>query len=202
VTEDEPTIHAGDVPFALLAVLERLSPLERVVFVLRSAFDLTFDEIAPVVRRDAVTCRRIFSRGRARVLEERPRFTVDRERHRALLRTFAGAAVAGDVSKLVTMLSDSAVLHTDGGGKALAAKRPIAGSLAIARFIVAVTHARGLALRLHEIDLNCAPALVLMAGARPIVAILIDTDGERIHTLFAVANTDKLYAIASLHDMP
>ena len=62
LTEGDPGIRAEDVSFALQVVLERLSPLERVVFVLRNAFDLSFEEIAPVARRDAVACRKIFSR--------------------------------------------------------------------------------------------------------------------------------------------
>ena len=62
LTEGEPGVRAEDVSFALLVVLERLSPLERVVFVLHNAFDFSFDEIAPAVRRDAVACRKIFSR--------------------------------------------------------------------------------------------------------------------------------------------
>src|SRR5262247_584222 len=62
LTENEPGVRAEDVSFALIAVLERLSPLERVVFVLRHAFDLSFEEIVPAVRRDAATCRKIFSR--------------------------------------------------------------------------------------------------------------------------------------------
>src|SRR5215831_19680744 len=96
VTEDEPDVRTEDLSFALLAVLERLSPAERVVFVLRNAFDLSFEEIAPVVGRDAVTCRKIFSRARARVLEGRLRFNVDRERHRELLRSFSEAASGGE----------------------------------------------------------------------------------------------------------
>src|ERR1700731_1906526 len=138
LTEDEPGVRAEDVSFALLAVLERLSPLERVVFVLRNAFDLSFEDLAPVVRRDAVTCRKIFSRARARVLEERPRFTVDRERHRALLRSFADAARGGDMARLVSLLDDAVVLHGDGGGKVLATKKPVVGSIAVAQFIIAV----------------------------------------------------------------
>src|SRR6516162_6187448 len=84
LTQGESEVRAEDVSFALQAVLERLSPAERVVFVLRNAFDMSFEEIAPVVGRDAVTCRKIFSRARTRVIEERPRFVIDRERHRAL----------------------------------------------------------------------------------------------------------------------
>jgi RNA polymerase sigma-70 factor (ECF subfamily) len=197
VTEDEPGLHAEDVSYALMAVLERLSPLERVVFVLRNAFDLTFDEIAPVARRDAATCRKIFSRARVRVLEERPRFAVDRARHRVLLQSFIEAAVGGDTSQLVALLDDRVVLHGDGGGKALAIKKPVVGSVAVARFIIAVTRTLPTDMRVNEISLNGAPGLVLMAGGHPIVAILIDTNGERIHSVFAVANPEKLARIAN-----
>jgi RNA polymerase sigma-70 factor (ECF subfamily) len=196
LTEDEPGVRAEDVSFALLAVLERLSPLERVVFVLRNAFDLSFEDLAPVVRRDAVTCRKLFSRARARVLEERPRFTVDRERHRALLRSFADAARGGDMARLVSLLDDAVVLRGDGGGKVLATKKPVVGSIAVAQFIIAVVQTLPAGVSVDEVDLNGAPGLVLTAGGRPVVAILIDTDGERIHSVFAVANPDKLDAIA------
>jgi len=192
ITEDMPSVRAEDVWFALLVVLERLSPVERVVFVLHNAFDLTFEEIAPVVRRDAVTCRKIFSRARARILEEKPRFIVDRERHRALLRQFAEAARGGDAAALVSLLDEDAVLHGDGGGKAPANKKPVVGNIAVAQFIIAVTRTLPADANAVEIDLNGAPALVLKTGDHPIVAILIDTDGERIRSVFAIANPDKL----------
>ena len=197
LTEGEPVVRAEDVSFALLAVLQRLSPLERVVFVLRSAFDLTFEEIAPVVRRDAIACRKIFSRARTRMLEERPRFVVDRERHRALLRCFAEAARGGDTATLVALLHENVVLHGDGGGKALALKKPVVGSIAVAQFLIAVTRTLPPDAQAEEVELNGAPGLVLKAGGRSVVAILIDTDGERIHSVFAVANPDKLNAIVS-----
>ena len=85
---DDSAVRAEDISFALLVVLERLSPAERVVFVLRNAFDFPFDEIAEIVDRDVAACRQIFSRARQRVAAERPRFNVDRTRHRALLRRF------------------------------------------------------------------------------------------------------------------
>ena len=196
LTEGETSIRAEDVSFALLVVLERLSPLERVVFVLHNAFDLSFEEIAPAVRRDAVACRKIFSRARARVLEERPRFTVDRERHRAVLRSFADAARCGDTARLVSLLDDNVVLHGDGGGKALALKKPVVGSVAVAQFVIAVTRTLPADAGAEIIELNGAPGLVLTAGGRPVVAILIESDGERIHSVFGVSNPDKLDAIA------
>lgn len=197
MTENEPGIRAEDVSFAMLVVLERLSPLERVVFVLHNAFDLSFEEIAPVAQRDAATCRKIFSRARAHVLEQRPRFAVDRERHRALLRSFADAARGGDTAALVSLLDENVVLHGDGGGKALALKKPVVGHMAVAQFLVAVTQTLPSDASADVIELNGAPGLVLKAGGQPVVAILIETDGERIHSIYAVSNPDKLGSIAA-----
>jgi len=197
MTENEPGVRAEDVSFAMLVVLERLSPLERVVFVLHNAFDLSFEEIAPVARRDAATCRKIFSRARAHVLEQRPRFAVDRERHRALLRSFADAARGGDTASLVALLDENVVLHGDGGGKALALKKPVVGDMAVAQFLVAITRTLPNDASADVIELNGAPGLVLKAGGQPVVAILIETDGERIHAIYAVSNPDKLGSIAA-----
>ena len=90
------------------------------------------------------------------------------------------------------------MLHGDGGGKALATKEPVVGNVAVARFIIAVTRTLPLDVDAAEIDLNGAPALMLTVDGRPVVAILIDTDGARIHSVFAVANPDKLEAIAQV----
>ena len=195
MTEDEP-VRAEDVSFALLVVLERLSPLERVVFVLRNAFDFSFEDIAPMVDRDVVTCRKIFSRARTRVLEERPRFSVDRERHRALMRSFVEAARGADMAQLVTLLDDQVELHGDGGGKAPATKKPVFGSMAVAQFVIALTRTLPQDAVFEEIELNGLPALtVAKADGHLIVAVMLEIDGERIRSVFAVANPDKLKVI-------
>ncbi|HEY7241514.1 MAG TPA: RNA polymerase sigma factor SigJ [Burkholderiales bacterium] len=200
VTEAESGIDPEEVSFALVAVLERLSPLERVVFVLRNAFDFTFREIAPVVARDAVTCRKIFSRARARVREERPRFNVDRERHRALLHGFTEAARGGDKAKLVSLLAEDVALHGDGGGKVMANKKPVIGRDAVAQFVIATTRTVPSGATLDEIELNGTPGLVLRTAGRALLAILIETDGEHIHSVFAVANPDKLNALVTVSE--
>ena len=197
MTEDAPGVRAEDVSFAMLVVLERLSPLERVVFVLHNAFDLTFEEIAPVVRRDAATCRKIFSRAREHMREQRPRFAIDRDRHRALLRSFAEAARGGDTATLVALLDEHVVLHGDGGGKALALKKPVIGNIAVAQFLAAVTRTLPADASAEVIELNGEPGLVLKVGGHPIVAILVETDGERIYSVFGISNPDKLGGIAA-----
>jgi RNA polymerase sigma-70 factor, ECF subfamily len=197
LTENEPGIRAEDVSFALLVVLERLSPLERVVFVLHSAFDLTFEEIAPVVGRDAVNCRKIFSRAKSRVQDERPRFVVDRERHRELLRAFSDAVRSSNTARLISLLDQNVVFHGDGGGKALALKKPVVGNTAVAQVLVAVTRTLPDHASVDMVELNGAPGLVLKVDGRPMVAILVETDGKRIYSIYGISNPDKLGGIAA-----
>ena len=197
LTEAVPAVRADDVSYALTAVLERLTPQERVVFVLRSAFDLSFDEIVPVVGRDAAACRKLFSRARSHILEERPRFTVDRERHRSLLRSFSEAARSGDTAMLVSLLDENVVFHGDDGGKAVAPKHPVAGAVAVAKFIIAITRQQPSEMAVEEAEINGEPGNILRVGANPLVAIMIDTDGERIRAIYAIANPEKLAALAS-----
>jgi RNA polymerase sigma-70 factor (ECF subfamily) len=197
VTGDHPGIRAEDMSFAMLVLLERLSPAERVIFVLHTAFDLTFEEIAPVVQRDAVTCRKIFSRAKSHMQAERPRFAIDRERHRALVREFAEATRGGDTAKLVSLLDENVVLHGDGGGKALALKKPVSGNAAVAQVLVAVNRTLPANTSVDLIELNGAPALVLKAGGHPMVAILVETDGTRIYSIYGVSNPDKLGGITA-----
>jgi RNA polymerase sigma-70 factor (ECF subfamily) len=196
-SHDASVVRAEDISFALLVVLERLSPAERVVFVLRNAFELSFEEIAPIVERDAVACRKIFSRARQRVAADRPRFTVDRSRHRALLRGFLQATREQDIEAMVALLDDEVVLHGDGGGKAFATKRPVVGPRAVAQFILAAARTLPETVVIEEAEINGAPGLLAKASGRIIVAISIDTDGERITGLFGVANPDKLEAAPS-----
>lgn len=196
-TQDNPMALAEDMSFALLVVLERLSPIERVVFILKNAFDFSFEEIAPIVGRNPVACRKTFSRGRARILEERPRFPVDRERHRALLRSFETAARGSDLERLLELLSEGVVLHGDGGGKALGLKKPLEGAEAVAHFIIALAHRRPADALVHEIELNGAPAIALSSEGHLYVVIMIEAEESRIDRIYAIANPDKLSAVGT-----
>jgi RNA polymerase sigma-70 factor (ECF subfamily) len=196
-TQYDPMALSQDVSFALLVVLERLSPMERVVFILRSAFDLSFDEIAPIVGRNSVTCRKLFSRARTRVLDERPRFAIDRERHRELLRSFQAAARGNDLATLLELLSEGVMLHGDGGGKALGLKKPVVGATAVARFAMALAQKIPADALSHETELNGAPAILISAQGRPFVVIMIEIEVDRIRRVYAIANPDKLSAIGA-----
>jgi RNA polymerase sigma-70 factor, ECF subfamily len=98
----------------------------------------------------------------------------------------------------VSLLDENAVLHGDGGGKALTAKKPIIGGAAVAQFVLAATRARPAGTFVTEIDLNGAPGLVLRweEPGRVAAAFLFETDGERIQSIFSIANPDKLAALS------
>ena len=116
------------ITLGLLTVLERLSPVERAVFVLHEAFGFSFDEIASIVGRTSSNCRQIGRRARERVQGERPRFDVDREQQHRLTRAFVDAAMHGSVDRLAELLHDDVVLTSDGGAERRAARHPIRGA--------------------------------------------------------------------------
>jgi RNA polymerase sigma-70 factor, ECF subfamily len=125
------------VSLAMLVLLERLSPVERAVFVLRESFDVDFDQIAAIVDRSPANCRQILVRARRRIDDERPRFDADPRERRALAARFLAAAREGDLDGLVAVLAPDAVLIGDGGGIARALPRPMVGAAAVARALIA-----------------------------------------------------------------
>jgi RNA polymerase sigma-70 factor (ECF subfamily) len=122
--------------FVLL--LERLSPAERAVFVLREAFDFAYDEIASTLNKTAQGCRQLHHRASRRLAEARPRFHTPPDVQRMLVDQFVAVAQGGDLNSFASLLADDAVLLADGGGKALSAMRPILGADRVARFLAGI----------------------------------------------------------------
>jgi RNA polymerase sigma-70 factor (ECF subfamily) len=185
---------AESLTVGFLTVLERLAPVERVVFLLADVFAVPFAEIADVVGRSPDSCRQIASRARRRVREERPRFTPTDEQAWNVTSAFLAAARAGDLDTLVGLLADDAVLVSDGGPDHRAARRPVVGDR-IPRFLVNVA-ARIPAGVDYEIHLvNGQPGAVVRLGGRPVLAIAAAVDGGKVQRLWVIVNPDKLLAI-------
>lgn len=123
VTMDE------SVRFALLVVLERMSPAERVVFVLHDVFDLTFEKIAPMVGRSVAACRQLASRARKRINEEAgsTRFAIDPVEQRRVVDAFIAACAGGDVKALLPLLDPSVLGWADVGGLLASVNQPNVG---------------------------------------------------------------------------
>ena len=114
----QPVEESETISLAFLVALERLTPDERAVLVLREAFDYGFEEIGEILGKDQANCRQILSRARKRMAEDRPRFDPDPAERSALAERFLQAAREGDMDGLVALLAPDAVLVGDGGGKA------------------------------------------------------------------------------------
>src|SRR6188472_3945977 len=124
----ESSALASSLTTAFLVLLERLTPTERAVFLLREVFELDFDEIAKNVGKSETNTRQILSRARSRLRDSRPRFNVSRDESEELVRRFRHACVTGNVDELMAALHADATLVADGGGKATAATRPVLGA--------------------------------------------------------------------------
>lgn len=180
------------ISLGFLALLERLSPAERAVFVLREAFDYGYDEIAPAIGKSAQACRQLHHRASRHVAEARPRFQSAPETQRLLVEQFVAAANGGDVHSLADLLASDAVLITDGGGKAAAALNPIHGPDRITRFIIGIGTKAPTDTRLAIVEINAEAGLVALVGGRPAYVITFDVVGDRIQAMNAVVNPEKL----------
>jgi RNA polymerase sigma-70 factor (ECF subfamily) len=200
---------ADSVELALLVVLETLSPLERAVFVLREAFGLSFAEIGAVIGREEATARQLARRARAHVRERRPRYEVDRAVRRALTERFLAACAGRDLDALAGLLAADVRLVSDGGGKARAPRKVVAGADKVSRFLTGIADEKGAARYLESIganpraeigfavtDVNAAPAIVVSADGRPITVLSVAVADGRIAEVYLIANPDKLAGVS------
>ncbi|WP_353941123.1 RNA polymerase sigma-70 factor [Streptomyces sp. HUAS MG91] len=193
----EQAVLADSVSFAVLVVLESLSPLERAVFVLREAFGLPFAEIAAVLERGESAVRQLAARARRHVEERRPRFDVDPARQRDLTERFLAAAAGGDLDGLLALLAPDVRLVGDSGGKAKAPLRVIESADKVGRFlrgIAAKDSGPGFEFRIAEA--NGATALVALVDGKPEAFFQLGVSEGRIQHIYIVRNPDKLQALA------
>ncbi len=189
----DPLLAREDVSVAFLLLLERLSPAERAVFVLRKVFDLDHEEIARAMGKSESAVRQLASRAQAHVDAARPRFAPSKEDHARLLFGFLAAVQAGDVDAVASLLTDDVRAISDGGGKAKAARNVVEGRREVARLFVGIARKEAeRALRPELRELNGWPALVVHDGGRVASVLTIETDGTSIFTLHVLVNPDKL----------
>ncbi|WP_230466557.1 RNA polymerase sigma-70 factor [[Actinomadura] parvosata] len=178
------------VSYATLHMMERLSPPERAVFVLREAFELPYDEIAAIVGASVANARQLHHRASVRLAEGRDRFSPSSEEHAELLATFMRAAGGGDLAALTELLHEDVVSYNDGGGKVRAALRPVIGRdkvVAFLRGLVARYDFRGV----RMLEVNGLPAAMTEVGGHRQLVMLDIRDG-RISAIYGVLNPDKL----------
>jgi RNA polymerase sigma-70 factor (ECF subfamily) len=184
---------AESLSLAFLHLLESLSPAERAAFLLREVFDADYSEVASALGTTETNSRQIVTRAREHLRERRPRFPVDRERHRSVLQEFLKACATGDPSRVAGLLSEQVVAYSDGGGKVLAALNPIDGRDRVSRFLAGLGKKAASGLAAQLMDVNGEAGLLLLLADRPIGVVTVDLDAQGlICGLFIVSNPDKL----------
>ena len=189
---------AESLSVAFLVLLESLSPVERSVFLLREVFDYDYAEIAHILGRSEAICRQTLRRAREHVAARRPRFDPSPEQRERLAEQFLKTSADGDLQGLLALLAEDVALWADGGGKTVAALRPILGAHWVVRFITGALRKFVPAERVsRRTEINGQPGIISYVGRRPISAVILDAVGDRIQTIYIVTNPGKLARLPS-----
>jgi RNA polymerase sigma-70 factor (TIGR02957 family) len=186
---------AESVSFAMLTVLETLTPTERAVFVLREVFDVPYGEIAEVVDKSAAAVRQIGHRAREHVAARRPRMEVSRREQEQVVERFLAAVTSGDLQGLLDALAPDVVLVADGGGIAQAITSPVTGAKKVANLLRTFPKF-GAGASVVPVLLNGAPgAKIVGLDDGYDTAITFVVEERRISRIYAVRNPIKLSRI-------
>ena len=180
-----------------LAVLERLEPVERAVFLLHDVFGHPFAEVAEAVGRTEVNVRQIAHRARERVRAAGPRpglaeRTPDPAHAERLAGAFFAAMVAGDVDGLRALLTDDVEHLSDGGADRRAARRPVRGADRVARLLINLAKRAAPGTCIHPVRVNGDPGWYLTVHDRPEMVLVPAFRDDRVSGVYAVLNPDKL----------
>ncbi|KRB61211.1 RNA polymerase subunit sigma-70 [Rhizobium sp. Root708] len=186
-TDPEREVALADsVGLALLIVLERLVPAERIAFVLHDMFDLPFDDIAPIINRSSMATRQLASRARRRVQGRTDAPEADTSRKRQIVNAFLAASRLGDIGALLSILDPQVVFVPDVTAMRYGAESELYGAAAVADTF------KGRAQGAQPALIDGEFGLVVVVGGRLHVVLLLTFDGEKIAGIDAVADPEYL----------
>ena len=190
----DPVVRAEDVSVAFLLALERLSPLERAVFLLHEVFDEDYAAVARTLNRSEAAVRQLAGRARAHVQTARPRFAVDQILVARLAQAFMAASATADTKALTELLCEDAIMVTDGGGKRKAALRVLVGRDDIAGLLEGLRWRQGIPKveSFEAVRINGYPGLLLRLEDGPSTFAFEPGEDGRIAAIYVMRNPDKL----------
>jgi RNA polymerase sigma-70 factor (ECF subfamily) len=203
VTDEAPgpersVARAESVTLAFMVLLETLSPEERAVFLLREVFDHEYDEIAGMLDTTPANCRQLFHRAKTHIADRRPRFREAAGEKRSLASRFVAALRDGDADELTSVLAADVGFWSDGGGKVLAARRPVFGREQVALMLAGFKRTASAAgVDLHSVtldvaDVNGEPAMIMRVAGRLDSVYAFTVKDDVIAAIRVVRNPDKL----------
>jgi RNA polymerase sigma-70 factor (ECF subfamily) len=178
---------------AFLLLLEQLTPLQRVIWVLREVFEYPYGELADLLQRDPATCRKAFQRAQQRL--GAPAAAQPGPADTQLAQQCLLACLSGDSQRLLQLLASEAELHSDGGGVVLAALRPIYGADKILRFFAGLRRKASKDMAAQFIHCNGAPALALFSAGQLISLLCCEVHNGQVVRLLLQRNPHKLHGL-------
>ena len=186
---------ADSLTIAFLVLLERLSPLERAVFLLRETFEYDYNEISRIVGKNAANCRQIARRARQHLADQRPRFQASLQQQEQLTRKFMQASHQGDLQGLLDLLAEDITVWSDGGGQVVANLKPLHGAAKIARFLLAI-HRRyrklGFNYDAELVQVNGRPGIIYTLDGSITSVAAVDIADNRVQSIYFLRNPDKI----------
>ena len=186
--------RAEALEFAVLMLLEKLSPTERAAYVLREAFDYSYDQIASILQMEEANVRQLVSRARKHIADGR-RASVSSNEQRRFLEAFIAAAQKGDMAALEGLFAEDVVSYSDGGGLVRAAGVPVTGRKRVATFIAAVSTWCWKGVTLDWVETNGQASVLILRDGVPI-GLTIDASAQGINEIMWFLRPSKLAAVS------
>jgi RNA polymerase sigma-70 factor (ECF subfamily) len=194
---DEAAALADELSFAVMVVLEALTPAQRAAFILHDTFGVPFDEIARVLDRTPAAVRQLASRAREQVAAGARRERADAATHRRTLEAFLAASAGGDLDALVRVLDPSVVYRADGGGLVRTALNVVSGPDMVGRLVLGVLRRGGSDVTVSVRHVNGAPGLVFARGDALVGVVALDVTAQgRVAAIDVLMNPEKLARLA------
>jgi len=181
--------------FAVLLLLEKLSPTERAAYILREAFDYSYDQIAHTIRSSEANARQLVTRARKHISDGRRRAVDSREQKR-LLNAFIVASQKGDLPALETLFTSDVVSYADGGGALHVARLPVSGRDRVAKYFASVGAFMDKGVTIEWVETNGQAAALVMRSGSAIGLATIEASEEGIFRILLMMRPSKLAAIS------
>ncbi|TVY11411.1 RNA polymerase sigma-70 factor [Paenibacillus cremeus] len=181
------------ISYAFLVLLDRLTPIERALFILREAFEYDYCDIADFLNKTEIGCRKIYSRLKRKIQDMPPTELTPNSQSDQLVLRFLHATATGDMEGLLAMLSEDIVLYSDGGGKVMAAIKPITSSRRVLAFIQGLASKGDSSGAVRLVKVNGQLGFVLSSSSEPFPTVVsLAFRDNRVQQIYLIRNPDKL----------
>jgi RNA polymerase sigma-70 factor (ECF subfamily) len=192
---------ADSLSMAFLVMLERLSPSERAVFLLREVFEYDYPEIAQIVDKNPENCRQILRRSRQHLATERPRFSVSPQQQEQITSQFLDASSQGNLQDLLMLLAKDVTFWSDSGGQVPAALKPIQGAMKVARFLLAIQQKWLPTASAELVEINGQSSMLIRSGNDIHSVMSFEIVEGYIQTIYSVRNPEKLKRLSEFVEL-